>query len=301
MNEVIRTIFIVGLATIMFVMQVNISTHGRSVKYLKEDLEIAVHDASLSIDEDKLSEGLFVIDEEEALNNFKESLRRNTSLTDEDYEITLFKVFDQGNTTFPYEFTDTETGYSEIILYPTVIAIIKTNVNKYFFGTDETKEIDRLASYTYKLQEPNPAFDLGEVINEVKQYESGFYWILPYSNNITSNHGTRNDPFTNEPDFHNGIDVAEAGVHNKPVISALDGTVLYAGHLGDYGNLVVIEHGNGFETRYAHLSNVNVTTGQEVKGADVIGWVGNTGASTGSHLHFETRVNGEAVDPLLFY
>jgi Peptidase family M23 len=301
MNKIILTIFLVLFTVFSLIIQVNLSTHGRTTKYLKEDLEIAVHDASLALDEEYLSEGYFVFDEEKALGNFKDSFERNTGLTEGDYSITLFKVFDQMNTTFPYEFKDSKTGFSDIILYPTVLAIVQTSVSKYFFGTDEQKMVDRVASYTYRLKRPNPEFNLGNLIDNVKQNENGFYWVLPYTNNITSTHGTRLDPFTKEPAFHKGIDIADSGVHNQPVISALDGTVIYAGNLGDYGNLVVIDHGKGLETRYAHLNSINVRTGQKVKGSDVVGRVGTTGNSTGSHLHFEIRVNGEAVDPLLFY
>lgn len=301
MNKLVLTIFLVIFTVFMLVMQINISTHGRTAKYLKEDLEIAVHDASLALDEEYFSDGYFVFDEEQALENFKDSFERNTGLTEGDYNITLFQVFDQLNTTFPYEFKDTKTGFTDTILYPTVLAIVQTSVSTYFFGTDETKMVDKVASYTYRLKRPNADINLDEVIENVKQNENGFYWVLPFTRNITSTHGTRLDPFTNEPSFHKGIDIADSGVHNQPVISALDGTVTYAGDLGSYGNLVVINHGNGVETRYAHLNSINVRTGQRVKGADVVGRVGTTGNSTGSHLHFEIRVNGEAVDPLIFY
>jgi murein DD-endopeptidase MepM/ murein hydrolase activator NlpD len=98
--------------------------------------------------------------------------------------------------------------------------------------------------------------------------------------------------------MHEGIDIGCA--YGAPNRAAAAGTVIYAGWLGGYGNLVVVDHGNGLSTAYAHASAILVTVGQEVAQGETVSLVGSTGHSTGPHLHFEVRVNGVAVDPLLY-
>ena len=98
--------------------------------------------------------------------------------------------------------------------------------------------------------------------------------------------------------MHEGIDIAAAS--GTPVAAAASGTVIHAGWLGGYGNLVVVDHGNGLATAYAHASAILVSVGQHVSQGETVSLVGSTGNSTGPHLHFEVRVNGVAVDPLLY-
>lgn len=115
-------------------------------------------------------------------------------------------------------------------------------------------------------------------------------FIWPVSASITSPFGWRWGR------MHEGIDLG-AG-EGTPIAAAAAGTVIHAGWLGGYGNLVVIDHGGGISTAYGHQSSIAVSTGQAVAQGEVIGYVGNTGHSFGAHLHFEVRVNGAAVDPL---
>jgi murein DD-endopeptidase MepM/ murein hydrolase activator NlpD len=96
--------------------------------------------------------------------------------------------------------------------------------------------------------------------------------------------------------MHEGIDLGAA--YGSPIAAAAAGTVIYAGWLGGYGNLTVIDHGGGLSTAYGHQSSIGVSVGQHVEQGEIIGNVGSTGHSTGPHLHFEVRVNGQAVDPL---
>jgi len=96
--------------------------------------------------------------------------------------------------------------------------------------------------------------------------------------------------------MHEGIDIGCA--YGTPNRAAASGTVIYAGWLGGYGNLVVVDHGNGLSTAYAHASSILVSVGQTVSQSQTVSLVGSTGHSTGPHLHFEVRVNGVAVDPL---
>ncbi|MER3410256.1 MAG: hypothetical protein C4306_09190 [Thermoleophilia bacterium] len=117
---------------------------------------------------------------------------------------------------------------------------------------------------------------------------AGFVW--PVSGPVTSPYGMRWGR------MHEGIDIAAP--MGAPVRAAAAGQVIYAGWMGGYGNLVVIDHGGGLATAYAHLSSISVSLGQAVGQGDLVGAVGSTGHSFGPHLHFEVRVNGVAVDPL---
>ncbi len=116
---------------------------------------------------------------------------------------------------------------------------------------------------------------------------------------ITSYYGTREHPIQGIIKLHQGIDIGNVG-YGAPVIAVMDGTVTHAGELGSYGNCVMIDHGNGITTVYAHGQSVLTEKGATVKKGDVILATGSTGNSTGPHLHFEVRVNGNTVDPLLF-
>ena len=115
---------------------------------------------------------------------------------------------------------------------------------------------------------------------------------------MSSPFGMRMDPFLGRPAVHTGIDLR--GEIGEPVRATATGRVSIAGREGGYGNMVEINHGNGLATRYGHLSQIDVKVGQIVRIGEVIGRIGSTGRSTGPHLHYETRVNGEAIDPQKF-
>lgn len=98
--------------------------------------------------------------------------------------------------------------------------------------------------------------------------------------------------------MHEGVDLA--GTYGSPIHVTADGTVIRAGWMQGYGNLVEVQHSFGLSTRYGHMSAVNVKVGQRVSRGDVVGAMGNTGHSTGTHLHYEVRVNGNAINPMTF-
>jgi murein DD-endopeptidase MepM/ murein hydrolase activator NlpD len=108
--------------------------------------------------------------------------------------------------------------------------------------------------------------------------------------------GRRADPITGGADFHAGLDIA--GERGQPVFATAAGTVTQVGYQGGYGNLIVLDHGFGLQTRYGHLLNYTVKPGAKVNRGDVIGHVGNTGRSTGYHLHYEVLANGKLLNPL---
>ncbi|MEZ5841711.1 MAG: M23 family metallopeptidase [Hyphomicrobiales bacterium] len=114
----------------------------------------------------------------------------------------------------------------------------------------------------------------------------------------TSRFGVRLDPFLNTPALHAGIDFKAAVGH--PVVATARGTVIRAGWSGGYGRMVEIDHGNGVTTRYAHLKAITVKEGDTVRVGQTVGKLGSSGRSTGPHLHYETRIDGRAIDPLKF-
>lgn len=115
---------------------------------------------------------------------------------------------------------------------------------------------------------------------------------------LTSSYGYRRDPFNGHAAFHAGLDFP--GRYGQPITAAADGKVSYVGQRQGYGNVVEVEHGNGIMTRYAHLSGFAAQVGQSVARGDTIARMGSTGRSTGTHLHFEVRLNGQAVNPRPF-
>jgi murein DD-endopeptidase MepM/ murein hydrolase activator NlpD len=122
---------------------------------------------------------------------------------------------------------------------------------------------------------------------------------LAEASSVTSGFGIRRDPFRRGYAMHSGVDFK--GSTGTAVLATAPGRVVTAGPEGAYGRMVEIAHDNGVTTRYAHLSEVNVTVGQRVASGSVVGKIGNTGRSTGPHLHYETRVNRRAVDPGKFW
>ena len=120
----------------------------------------------------------------------------------------------------------------------------------------------------------------------------------PVDTSISSSFGKRRDPFNGKPAFHAGIDFR--GRIGAPIRVTADGKVIFAGNNGSYGKLIKICHGSGYTTRYAHLDRLFVRSGEKVTRGQKIGSMGNTGRSTGPHLHYEVRLNGSAINPAEF-
>lgn len=156
--------------------------------------------------------------------------------------------------------------------------------------------LDSSMTFDSKVRELDEALDaLDRLKTEARR--------LPLANpapgrSVTSPFGVRTDPLLGTAALHSGMDFrAPTGM---PAKVTAPGVVVKAGWNGGYGRLVEVDHGNGFATRYGHLSKINVTVGKRLNAGDVIGKTGSSGRSTGPHLHYEIRHNGEAIDPLRF-
>jgi murein DD-endopeptidase MepM/ murein hydrolase activator NlpD len=122
--------------------------------------------------------------------------------------------------------------------------------------------------------------------------------IWPARGWVTSDFGSRLDPFTADRLMHRGLDIANAP--GSPVLAPSDGVVIFDGTEGGYGNVLVLDHGYGVRTRFGHLAKIFVKLGDKVKRGDKVAAIGNTGRSTGPHLHYEVRVNGIPENPRKF-
>ena len=129
--------------------------------------------------------------------------------------------------------------------------------------------------------------------------EAGFIWPLKSDKTLTSLFGNRIHPITGKANNHSGVDIASAG--GTPILAAKSGLVTTSGYNNSYGNYVVVSHGGGQSTLYAHMSSRAVSEGQSVTQGQTLGYVGSTGSSTGNHLHFEVRLNGGRLDPLDYF
>lgn len=129
--------------------------------------------------------------------------------------------------------------------------------------------------------------------------ETGFIWPVPTVRNISDGYGNRWIVEEQRNNFHKGIDITKPGCYGEPIVASAAGTVITAANTGNgYGNHVIIDHGNGIATLYAHCSSLAVSAGDTVAQGQVIGYIGSTGYSYGNHCHFEVRVNGQHTNPM---
>src|SRR5512142_1238841 len=140
--------------------------------------------------------------------------------------------------------------------------------------------------------------DLQEYFDDQRSQLASTPSLWPARGWVTSDFGTRMDPYTAERKMHEGLDIATP--LGQPIFAPSDGTVVFAGTEGGYGKVLVIDHGYGVKTRYGHLSEILVHLGDRVGRGDKVALVGNTGRSTGPHLHYEVRVNGIPENPRKF-
>ncbi|MBQ2944553.1 MAG: peptidoglycan DD-metalloendopeptidase family protein [Ruminococcus sp.] len=216
-----------------------------------------------------------------------ESARQSFSIR---LETDLAIDYDKYYTTV-YEYDD-----SQLDTYEEVLAEGEMGSQKVFYRLVyvDGVQTDAVVKSTVVTKEPVDRV----VLVGTKQSYTGtgdFTWPVPYTGNITSTFQHRWGK------FHYGIDISWNGIYGQDIVASDSGTVTYAGwDNSGYGYCVIIDHGNGFETMYAHCCDVYVSTGEKVLKGDVIAGVGSTGYSTGDHLHFEIIDNGVKVDPEIY-
>jgi murein DD-endopeptidase MepM/ murein hydrolase activator NlpD len=140
--------------------------------------------------------------------------------------------------------------------------------------------------------------ELHKLLEEQKTLLASTPSIWPTKGWLSSSFGMRVSPFTGRKEFHKGIDISTR--IKSPIYAPADGIVSYVGRDRGYGKMVWLRHGNGILTKYAHLNTALVKKGQHVKRGETIALVGNTGRSTGPHLHYEVHLNGVAVNPIRY-
>jgi murein DD-endopeptidase MepM/ murein hydrolase activator NlpD len=169
--------------------------------------------------------------------------------------------------------------------YPTSQLLLSANIKE---------GLDKLKTRTSEMEDQFSMFH--DVVEKRAITRQSTPNIWPVKGSITSNYGSRMDPFNGESEVHLGLDIS--AIYNTRVLAPADGTVIYAQRMAAYGNLIIIDHGNGLTTRYGHLARFLVRVGQKVKKGDtVVGLVGTTGRTTAPHLHYEVRMNDRAVNP----
>ena len=139
---------------------------------------------------------------------------------------------------------------------------------------------------------------VAEKLDERQRWVSAMPAISPVKGILTSGYGMRRDPMHGRRDFHPGVDIAAP--KGRPVRATADGVIVRSERIGGLGKAVYVAHGFGLTTRYGHLSELKVEAGERVSRGDVIGLVGNTGRSTGYHVHYEVRLDDDAVNPLTY-
>ena len=161
----------------------------------------------------------------------------------------------------------------------------------YTVNVDDANKIDQNTDILLAKQELESSVD--EYINKETRTVNGVYLAqTPITGRITSRFGAYENVRSGA---HTGLDIAAP--NGTPILVAADGVVTHASRMGTYGNLVIVSHGNGVDTYYAHCSKILVSVGQKVSAGDKIALVGSTGNSTGNHLHFEIRINKKAINP----
>jgi hypothetical protein len=157
--------------------------------------------------------------------------------------------------------------------------------------------VARADSFLSVFERVEPGFNsLVEELEGLRALEEALPSLWPTSGTLTSAFGYRRSPFGRRAQFHRGIDVSND--RGTLIVAAAPGRVVRAFYNGGYGRFVEIDHGYGITTRYAHMHRISVEEGQSVQRGDVVGTMGRTGRVTGTHLHFEVRIDGHAVDPL---
>ena len=163
-------------------------------------------------------------------------------------------------------------------------------------GLSPSDELTRLSQVVHEQTESLRALE--QLMTRAGRALAALPSRWPVRGAVNSEFGYRHSPWLKEREFHAGIDIRAA--HGTPVYAPAPGTVIEAGHVQDYGTTIIVNHGQDVHTLYGHLSKLNVHSGQRVERGALIGYTGNTGRSSGPHLHYEILVRSQAVNPRLY-
>lgn len=166
------------------------------------------------------------------------------------------------------------------------------------FSADYKELKDILKSLREISSFDNSFIDLSDAESRLQTYLDSIPTLWPVSGRVSENFGYRSDPFTKKRTMHEGLDIAAP--KGRDIKASASGKVSYAGAKSGYGNVIIVDHCNGIKTLYAHASKLIAKEGQTVKRGEIIAKVGNTGRSTGPHLHFEVLFGGIPVNPMDF-
>lgn len=222
--------------------------------------------------------------EDELLNSLKE----NAEITYKYYAVT----FNNENKGYVNTLEEAEQIVAEIKAEHSGDLDLDIGISEYYtINVDDAKKIDENTELRLAKQELESSVD--EYIDKETRTVNGIYLAqTPITGRITSRFGAYENVRSGA---HTGLDIAAP--KGTEIKVAAEGVVTHASPMGSYGNLVIVSHGNGVETYYAHCSKILVNVGQQVYAGDTVALVGSTGNSTGNHLHFEVRINGKAVNP----
>jgi murein DD-endopeptidase MepM/ murein hydrolase activator NlpD len=265
-----------GVVNYIFIM--NQSTENRA---LKND-NVLLH-TRLRLAQDEINR---VDDQLERIGQFAQRLRAITQLNDPDRKLALGPLTKEREEQPQVLYVPGERIEFEDEMIDSNVALGLIDA--------ALEEVDEEAA----IQERNMR-ELSDFFTQDASLLASMPSIRPNSSMLTTSlFGPRTDPYTNRKVMHKGIDIAAE--HGSDVNVTGDGVVVFAGNRGGYGKSLVVDHGFGFQTHYTHLSSYQVFVGQSVKRGQSIGSVGNTGRSTGPHLHYEVRLNGVPQDPLRY-
>jgi murein DD-endopeptidase MepM/ murein hydrolase activator NlpD len=242
------------------------------------------------------------------INEEKNFVKNNELMSNIEYKnaLPVIDILDKNISVLSDSIDSRINGINEILSESTVLKNKVDNIYRVKHSSDVNKEelsgIENIFSNTSVLIKKNNIIDVKDKIKYLAFLES-FINAIPISEPmqnyfLTSRYGSRIDPFTREVKSHKGLDFA--GSYGSKVYSTADGVVEFSGTNGGFGNVVVVNHGNNIKTAYAHLNTSLVKVGQKIKRNSEIGIQGNSGRSTGQHLHYEVIVDRKNVDPLKF-
>ncbi len=234
---------------------------------------------------------------EENANKIKVQLYENIAMLQELKEAVGIESNSHAAVSLPN--TSTPDNSTNLYPYTPIQSIIKTNNTNYTDHIYELKTSFVSLSKEAKSQKSEIDNSIGPIKDRLS-FLKAKPSIMPVKGKITAAYGYRKNPFTGRgSEFHKGVDIAAK--HGTSVVATADGIVTYAAWKSGYGNMVIISHGYGFNTVYAHNSAITTKVGEKVKRGQVISKVGSTGRSTAPHLHYEIKLNGKNVDPSRYF